>query len=89
MLGNTGAADCFALQTMSIFVRGAAGAVGIKVVACGGPLLRAVCWLADESYSSALLSAESGGRRLAAHRVIAHYILNVSDTQDAPCTILP
>lgn len=49
MLGNTRSADCFALQTMSIFVPGAVGAVGIKVAACRGPLLAAVRSLSDES----------------------------------------
>lgn len=48
MLSNTDSADCFALQTMSIFVGGAAGAVGVKAAACRGPLSAAACSLADE-----------------------------------------
>ena len=49
MLGDTGSADCSALQTMSIFVSEAAGSVGIKAAARRGPSSVAVCSLSDES----------------------------------------
>lgn len=73
MLGNTGSVIAL-LSRRCHFCAKSGGGVSRALVGGG--------------VSEALLSAEPGGRRPAAHRVIAHYILNVSDTQDAPCSFL-